>query len=191
MASAKYQLEELKKPNPRYVLELHTIRQMIQEARNRRSLKRLPQPPPRCMPKLSLPRNQPLHLCHALHTPHLYSQHTERSHPKHRRNLPRRHHRSRLPLLRLRKQRRLVFRLRLLRRPSPPKGRPLRSRSRRLVARPRRRPTTSKRQYLHTLLLPLLHLRHLGMRKAVGRGLVTMMPMLQHQVFLRHHPRRG
>ena len=34
MASAKSQLEELKKPNPRYVLELHTIRGMIQEADN-------------------------------------------------------------------------------------------------------------------------------------------------------------
>jgi hypothetical protein len=34
MASAKTQLEELKKSNPRYVLELHTIRGMIQEADN-------------------------------------------------------------------------------------------------------------------------------------------------------------
>jgi hypothetical protein len=34
MVSAKYQLEELKKPIPRYVLELHTIRGMIQEADN-------------------------------------------------------------------------------------------------------------------------------------------------------------
>jgi hypothetical protein len=34
MASAKVQLEELKKPNPRYVLELHTIRGMICEADN-------------------------------------------------------------------------------------------------------------------------------------------------------------
>jgi hypothetical protein len=34
MASAKCQLEELKKSNPRYVLELHTIRGMIQEADN-------------------------------------------------------------------------------------------------------------------------------------------------------------
>jgi hypothetical protein len=34
MSSAKYQLEELKKPNPRYVLELHAIRQMIQESDN-------------------------------------------------------------------------------------------------------------------------------------------------------------
>jgi hypothetical protein len=34
MASAKSQLEELKKPIPRYVLELHTIRGMIQEADN-------------------------------------------------------------------------------------------------------------------------------------------------------------
>ena len=34
MASAKCQLEELKKPNPRYALELHTIRGMIQEADN-------------------------------------------------------------------------------------------------------------------------------------------------------------
>ena len=34
MASVKYQLEELKKPNPRIVLELHTIRGMIQEADN-------------------------------------------------------------------------------------------------------------------------------------------------------------
>ncbi len=34
MASAKSQLEELKKPNPRYALELHTIRGMIQEADN-------------------------------------------------------------------------------------------------------------------------------------------------------------
>jgi hypothetical protein len=34
MASVKTQLEEFKKPNPRYVLELHTIRGMIQEADN-------------------------------------------------------------------------------------------------------------------------------------------------------------
>ncbi|KAF8489647.1 hypothetical protein F5888DRAFT_1870119 [Russula emetica] len=34
MASTKRQLEELNKPNPRYVLELHTIRGMIQEADN-------------------------------------------------------------------------------------------------------------------------------------------------------------
>ncbi|KAI9512951.1 hypothetical protein F5148DRAFT_560177 [Russula earlei] len=34
MASAKVQLEEFKKPKPRYVLELHTIRGMIQEADN-------------------------------------------------------------------------------------------------------------------------------------------------------------
>ena len=32
MVSTKFQLEESKKPNPRYVLELHTIRGMIQEA---------------------------------------------------------------------------------------------------------------------------------------------------------------
>ncbi|KAH8979591.1 hypothetical protein EDB86DRAFT_2835793 [Lactarius hatsudake] len=32
MTSTKYQLEECKKPNPRYVLELHTIRGMCQEA---------------------------------------------------------------------------------------------------------------------------------------------------------------
>ena len=34
MVSTKFQLEESKKPNPRYVLELHTIRGMIQEADN-------------------------------------------------------------------------------------------------------------------------------------------------------------
>ena len=34
MASVKFQLEELKKPNPRIVLALHTIRGMIQEADN-------------------------------------------------------------------------------------------------------------------------------------------------------------
>lgn len=34
MASAKFQLEELKNPNPRYVLELCTIRALIQEADN-------------------------------------------------------------------------------------------------------------------------------------------------------------
>ena len=34
MVSAKSQLEELKKPNPRSVLELHTIRGMIREAEN-------------------------------------------------------------------------------------------------------------------------------------------------------------
>ncbi|KAN0138863.1 hypothetical protein V8E53_003251 [Lactarius tabidus] len=31
MASTKFQLEESKKPNPRYILELHTIREMLQE----------------------------------------------------------------------------------------------------------------------------------------------------------------
>jgi hypothetical protein len=34
MASVKFQMEEFKKPNPRYVLEIHTIRGMIQEADN-------------------------------------------------------------------------------------------------------------------------------------------------------------
>jgi hypothetical protein len=34
MASTRFQLEESKKPNPRYILELHTIRGMIQEADN-------------------------------------------------------------------------------------------------------------------------------------------------------------
>ena len=34
MASVKVQMEELKKPYPRYVLELHSIRGMIQEADN-------------------------------------------------------------------------------------------------------------------------------------------------------------
>ena len=34
MASVRAQLEELKKPHPRYVLELHTIRGMTQEADN-------------------------------------------------------------------------------------------------------------------------------------------------------------
>ncbi|KAI9440238.1 hypothetical protein BJY52DRAFT_131749 [Lactarius psammicola] len=34
MAPTKFQLEESKRPNPRYVLELHTIRGMIQEADN-------------------------------------------------------------------------------------------------------------------------------------------------------------
>ncbi|KAH9057853.1 hypothetical protein EDB87DRAFT_1628559 [Lactarius vividus] len=34
MASTKFQLEECKKPNPRYVLELRTIRGMIEEADN-------------------------------------------------------------------------------------------------------------------------------------------------------------
>jgi hypothetical protein len=32
MASTKFQLEESKRPNPRYVLELHAIRGMIHEA---------------------------------------------------------------------------------------------------------------------------------------------------------------
>jgi hypothetical protein len=34
MASTKVQLEVMDKPNPRYILELHTIREMIQEADN-------------------------------------------------------------------------------------------------------------------------------------------------------------
>ena len=34
MASTKFQLEESKKPNPRYLLEYHTIRGMVQEADN-------------------------------------------------------------------------------------------------------------------------------------------------------------
>ena len=34
MASVKTQIEELKKPNPRYIFELHTIRGMIQESDN-------------------------------------------------------------------------------------------------------------------------------------------------------------
>jgi hypothetical protein len=73
MASAKSQLEELKKPNPRYVLELHTIRGMIQEADNmdkglkavlqriqaqtmpRDGVPSAPQPPPRLDSILILP----------------------------------------------------------------------------------------------------------------------------------------
>ena len=73
MASAKCQLEELKKPNPRYALELHTIRGMIQEADNMdKGLKAVlqgiqaqtvprdgvpspPQPPPRLGSILILP----------------------------------------------------------------------------------------------------------------------------------------
>jgi hypothetical protein len=34
MASTKVQLDEMRKPNPRYILELHMIRGMIQEADN-------------------------------------------------------------------------------------------------------------------------------------------------------------
>ena len=34
MASTKVQLDEMRKPNPRYILELHTIRGMILEADN-------------------------------------------------------------------------------------------------------------------------------------------------------------
>ena len=34
MVATKFQLEESKKPSPRYVLELHTIREMVQEANN-------------------------------------------------------------------------------------------------------------------------------------------------------------
>jgi hypothetical protein len=73
MASAKCQLEELKRPNPRYVLELHTIRGMIQEADNmdkglkavlqriqaqtmpRDGVSSAPQPPPRLDSILILP----------------------------------------------------------------------------------------------------------------------------------------
>src|SRR6266849_4002186 len=73
MASAKSQLEELKKPNPRYALELHTIRGMIQEADNmdkglkavlqriqaqmvsRDGVPSAPQPPPRLDSILILP----------------------------------------------------------------------------------------------------------------------------------------
>ena len=32
MAATKIQLDEMRKPNPRYILELHTIQGMIQEA---------------------------------------------------------------------------------------------------------------------------------------------------------------
>src|SRR6266849_2817684 len=112
----------------------------------------LPHPPAHRSPSLSLrPRHQPLLLVHVLHTPHLCRQYTERSHPKHRRYLPRRHRRSPLPLLRLHKQRHLVLQLRLLRHPSPPKGKPPRSRSLQLVVKPRRRPTASKRKHPHIL----------------------------------------
>jgi hypothetical protein len=65
MASARAQLEELTKPNPRYVLELHTIRGMIQEADNiDKSLRTVlgirpgpmmasvPQPPPQPTPTI-------------------------------------------------------------------------------------------------------------------------------------------
>jgi hypothetical protein len=34
MAATKYQLGEVNKPNTRFILELHTIREMIQEADN-------------------------------------------------------------------------------------------------------------------------------------------------------------
>jgi hypothetical protein len=77
MAAAKSQLEELKKPNPRYVLELYTIRGMIQEADNmdkglKAVLQRIqsqtvphdgvpsaPQPPPRLDSILILPPSTP------------------------------------------------------------------------------------------------------------------------------------
>jgi len=66
MASARAQLEELKKPNPRYVLELRTIRGMMQEADNMdKGLKTVlgirsqgsmmpfaPQPPPQPTPTI-------------------------------------------------------------------------------------------------------------------------------------------
>ena len=73
MVAAKSQLEELKKPIPRYVLELHTIRGMIQEADNmdkglkavlqriqaqtvpRDGVPSAPQPPPRLDSILILP----------------------------------------------------------------------------------------------------------------------------------------
>ena len=34
MAPTKFQLKESKKPNPRYVLDFHTIRKTVQEADN-------------------------------------------------------------------------------------------------------------------------------------------------------------
>ena len=34
MAPTKFQLKESKKPNPRYVLDFHAIRKMVQEADN-------------------------------------------------------------------------------------------------------------------------------------------------------------
>ncbi|KAI0297271.1 hypothetical protein B0F90DRAFT_1740642 [Multifurca ochricompacta] len=64
MASTKFQLEEIKKPNPCYVLELHTIRGMIQEADNMdKGLKVVlgikPQPPSMMAPGPPQPSQQP------------------------------------------------------------------------------------------------------------------------------------
>jgi len=70
MASTRAQLEELKKPKPRHVLELHIIRGMIQEADNMdKGLKivlgfRLPTPlppvPPGRIPSVPQPPPRPL-----------------------------------------------------------------------------------------------------------------------------------
>jgi|SRR6267142_1517484 len=163
MASARAQLEELEKPDPRYVLELNSIRGMIQEADNMdKSLKTVlgirmqgpmmpsggipsaPQgtPPPASTVSTALfapPIDPPpLRLFHAHHTPPLCSQHTERSHPKHRplkrHYLPQCHRLSRQPLL-LHEQRHQVLLLRHLRHRSLSKGRPLRSQNLLLLAR--------------------------------------------------------
>lgn len=86
MVSVKVQIEELEKPNSRFVLELHIIRVMIQDADNMdkglkdvlqrmqthvmRVVPSTPQPSPALYSPCLWPRHQPLHV---LHTPHLCS----------------------------------------------------------------------------------------------------------------------
>jgi len=98
-----------------------------------------------------------------------------------RRYPPLRRHQYQLPLLRQHRHRRPVLPHHLLRHRSPPKGRPPRSRSLKLVARSRRR-RLSKRHHLRLLSPPSLPPRRLGMQKVVRRGLGKMR---------RRHPHPG
>ena len=92
-----------------------------------------PQPPPQPPASTSalFPQSAPLRLrhnhcpCSTCFTPHTFAASTQKEAISSAGDIyPQRRRRSPLPLLRLHKQRHLVLRLRLLRHPSPPKGRP-------------------------------------------------------------------
>jgi hypothetical protein len=178
MASVKFQPEKLKKPNPRYVLELHTIRGMRQEVD--KGLKVVIQTtqahliPPGGVPSAPQPAPQsPSAIGDALFSPPVHptaappalaaiSRGSSRPPPLQPAHRKKAISTTGYPS----QQRHLVLPHRFLRHPSFLKE--SRSRGRQLVAMARKGPTASKHYQLHTLLRPLLRLPNRRMRKAVG-----------------------
>ena len=191
MASVKFQLEELKKPNPRIVLELHTIRGMIQEVDNMDKASKAiihrtqgyqmppggvpsaPQPPSAVGNALfapPVPPTTPPAPAAMSCTPHLPPLLPAR------RKKPSRSQGTPMPPPIPTAAATSGFTSLSSQTPKSPKE--SRSGSRQLVAMARKGRTASKRQRLHTLLRPLLRLPNLRMRKAVGRGFVAMTMIL-------------